>query len=344
MCLMGADFYRMTPNTAPYDQCPLLYYNLLDLLKEHNANAIRLHCGAEGILNDSRLKGWFVEAIEQCKQKGITGILSSHDVIAEYWQNRWSYKAKVILNEDGAGDDWIQKFSQVISELQPQGIELMNEPPDANLAGNSNLTFEAYRNWCIKAVTAYRMVKPDLTIFVDGCPFWNLNAWADNPLPFNNIYYAFHLHYGVLGLQSPPPEHWAGYKWENAYYTGDLAQAKSFLEDYLLHDQGMKALSDKGLRMQFIESGTSMEQPHWDAWLQDMYTITGKYDAGFLQFSLGANPPDVNGILEGDWETLNLMGFVWKENMPKVDFRFLFYLLGILLLGFCVFVMFGRKS
>jgi len=306
----------MSPSIPPYDQCPLLYYNLLDLLKQYNGNAIRMQCGAEGILNDPTLKSWFAEAIIQCKEKGITGILSSHDVIAEYWTDRWSYKAQVILNEDGAGDDWIQKWSQVIADLQPQAIEIMNEPPDANLSGTPNLTFEAWRNFCIKAINAYRAVKPDITILVDGCPFWEPGTWASNPLPFSNIYYVFHLHYGVNGLQPPPPEDWLAYKWINAYYTGNLTQAKIFLEDYLLNSEGMAALLDKGLPIVFGECGTSMAQPNWDAWLTDMYAIVAKYNVGWLQFSFGANPPDVNGILESDWNTLNPMGFLWQQIMP----------------------------
>jgi len=313
---MGVDFFRMTPSIPPYDQCPLLYYNLLDLLKQYNANAIRLHCGAEGILNNQTLKSWFAEAIGQCKQKGILGILSSHEVISQYWQTRWSYKAQVILNENGAGDDWIQKFTQVIADLQPQAIEIMNEPPDADLSGNPNLTFEAWRNFCIKAINAYRAEKPDVIIFVDGCPFWDLNAWAEAPLPFNNIYYAFHHHYGATGLTQPPPETWPEFKWINAYFTGNLTQARIFLEDYILNNEGVRALSEKGLPMVFIESGTSMEQPNWDAWLRDMYSIMAKYNAGFLLFSLAANPPDTNGILEDNWKTLNPMGLIWKENMP----------------------------
>lgn len=344
MRLMGVDFYRFIPNIPPWGECPLLYYNLMDLLKQHNANAIRIHASKEPILfglpeyglPTETIQSWCKTAITQGEQKGIKVILSGHPSNNEDWAN----KASIILNENGLGDEWISEWTEIIKILQPQGIEIMNEPPDAGLSGNPNLTFVAYRQFCIEAINAYRAVKPNLIIFVDGCPFWNPGMWASDPLPFSNVYYTFHLHYGVLGLQEAP----TGLEdWWNAYLTGDLAQAKIFLEDYLLNGQGMKALLDKGLPIQFIESGTSLEQPNWDAWLRDMYVITAKYNAGFQQFSLGANPPDINGILEADWETLNPMGLIWAENMPKPSL-FGWILVPIIIGGIFVGYLLSKKK
>jgi len=312
--LMGVDYHRTYPHIEPWDQSPLIYHNIIQKLKNWNANAIRIHFGARQYLEGGLYRDAIKTAQAQARSLGVKLIISGHSDQLNYWVDDWAHKASVILNEGGLGDQWINDYVQVIQDLQPDGIEIMNEPPDAELSGNPNLTFEAWRNFCIRAATAYRNVKPDLLLFIDGCPFWDLNAWATAPLPFSNVYYAFHEHYGAGGYEPSPPPDWDNFAWWNAYWTGDLAQAKILLEDRFLRG-GLRALSDKGMRVQFTESGTSMEQPNWDAWLRDMYAIAAKYNANFLQHSMGGNPPDLSGILNDDWTTLNAMGLIWAENM-----------------------------
>lgn len=312
--LIGVDFFRIVPDAAPYDQSPLQYYNLLDLIKNTGKiNTIRIHVSVDGQWSyfDTaypNAKIWTQQAFQEARAKGIKTILAAFAPA-----NSATYMADVILNVNGKGDEWITRFSQAIQECQPDAIEIMNEPPGK--WENPNLTFQAYRDFVVRASTAYRAVKPDISLQVMGSPYYNLNdidgtgSWATKPLTeFSDVTYDVHLYYDRDSISVGAP-------FTAAYQSGNLAQAKTLLYNYILNTVGLQSLLSKGLPVIFGEFGVEPSYPNWEAFLLDMYSFIDQYDMGSIQHALSAEPHQY-ALLTSDWAHLSEMGLFWKQYAP----------------------------
>jgi len=317
--LFGVDFYRLVPAVAPYDQSPLFYYNLLDFIQNTGkVNSIRIHVGANvqwGYFDPEypMTKVWLQQACSEARAKGIKTLLSCFS--NEGASDDAAHMADVILNVDGQGDRWIANFAQIVSECQPDAVDVMNEPPSRGDSGNPNLTFQAYRDFVVKCCTAFRAAKPDVSLYVEGLPSWKLGidtdgtgSWATKPLTeFNDVTYEVHLYYDVGTINTP---------FAQAYQAGNLTQAKTLLYDAILNDIGLQSLMSKGLPITWGEVGVESIYPHWDAFLKDMYSFAKQYNQGFIQHSLAPTPPEPRGILTSDWKQLNDVGLLWKQEAP----------------------------
>jgi hypothetical protein len=228
----------------------------------------------------------------------------------------WSqFKADVIMNKDGIGDQWINGWGQVIRDLQPYAADVMNEP-----MGVSGTTYEptttygqfveAYRQFCVRAIDAWRLIKPDLVCVINGCPFWDLKPLAANPIPRANLIYAVHYYYANDGTLGQEPSNI-----DLAYWEGRLAEAKTLLESFLLNDEGVEACGNAGLDLLMEETGTCLEASNAFAFMQDMYDFCKSNNLGAIHHALVPYPKSKAGLLSEDWTTLNSLGELWSQNM-----------------------------
>jgi hypothetical protein len=308
--LYGVDFWRSWGSDPE-----LTKYDIIGLLAGYGANVIRIHLYAQRYLdslagNGDQHAAAVRAACARGKQLGVKVILSSH---ALTYDNSFQTQGNIIASP-ALQDQWITAFSQVIRDCNPDGIEIMNEPPDASLSGVAGSTFAAFRAFCVRAIEAYKAINPDLIFFIDGCPFYKPGVWATNPLPYDNLSYVVHYHY--MGVD--PPASWVeDYAVIHPYVIGDLATAKAALENFILNVEGVQSLINLGLSVTFTECGAVLTAPNAIAEITDLHNIALKIGAGFMQHAFHAyTTSDSMGMLNSDWKTLNALGQAWREINP----------------------------
>jgi len=227
----------------------------------------------------------------------------------EGWDNA---KMEVVLNVSGLQDKWIADVGAIIQALQPDIVTPMGEPPYyiADTVYNGTITqdqyVQTYRQFCIRAINAWRAIKPDLIGMVYSVPWWYLQVLAANPIPLPNIIYPMELWYSYDGTY--PSE-----AWSQAYWKGS-ANAKSLLLDKL-GGLGIDEAISAGLTVIWEEVGANLAAPNALAFMQDIYDYSKSMNVGVLQGEFRGNPPYDAGILNSNWLTLNQMGLVWARNM-----------------------------
>lgn len=252
------------------------------------------------------------KAFAWSKARGIKiKILATWALGYGYSTLTWAKKAEIILSED-LTNQWIAQWSRILSELYTLygdtlfAIEPLDECPDAALSGNPNLTFDAWYDFSVKCIGAYRAIVPNLVIYQTGIPFWDINSLANNPIPEPNIIYELHIYY--FGTR---------YVWEIDYYEGRLTDAKLNLEQEILN-RGMRTLLEKGLVTNCYVGG-DIRWVNAEIYLQDHYDILKKYGINAIQHNIAPWIPSRGyypmGVLNEDSETLNSMGEVWFRNM-----------------------------
>jgi hypothetical protein len=324
--LMGVD----SPEWINFDE------EQADILKNNNANAIRLHIYSNYWINDipawtepdnplMKFQAKHGRIAEWLRQRGIRLIISGDGFEWNPPEGWVQMKADVIMNADGKGDRWIADYGDVIAKLQPYGIGVMNEPEAVDgttYAGTMTQEqfFEAYRQFVIRAVNAWRAIKPDLVAVVSGCPFWDLKSLAANPIPLPNVIYGYHQHYCI---DNTSPESYSG---GVEYWNGQLAEGKAILYDYLLNTIGFQACLNAGMELCMIEVGAGNEANNAEVWIQDIYDFCKARNIGVLQHQFRPYPREFGGLLQegtleqpsGIWwkpVTLNSMGELWSRNM-----------------------------
>jgi hypothetical protein len=230
----------------------------------------------------------------------------------EGWNNA---KAKVILNIDGLQDKWIKDVGDIIQTLQPDIVDVMGEPPDdiANTVYAGTMTQEefyaTYRQFVVRAIEAWRTIKPDLACVVYSMPFWYLQPMTATPIPKPNIIYPVDFYYSYEGNYPPDYEAWA-----QKYWNGDLAGGKAGLLSYFL-SHGVDGAAAAGLEVIFAETGANLGNPNALIFMQDLYDYAKSKGIGVLHECFRAYPSYGTGILNSDWTTLNQMGEVWTRNI-----------------------------
>lgn len=314
---------------------------LADLLKSWGANATRwgIHTctwkdnpvawtGTKG-----RVQEEFKVIFQWLKDRGIRPIVIAMGNCQEDVVGYPQMKADVIMNHEGRGDEWITDYGDVIAKLQPWGITVMGEPhwvQDTNYKDTMTQEqfFEAYRQFVIRALNAWRQIKPDLVGIVTSCPFWDLKPMAANPIPLPNIIYKFGVHYCYEDVL-PIPE-WitpATLAYWNATTPQELEAAKALQYEEFLQERGVQAMLDAGLRVDFQETGAGNKANNAEVWMQDVYDFCKARNMGVLHHNFRPYPRYPQGILQegteeapsGIWRlplTLNSMGELWRRNMP----------------------------
>jgi hypothetical protein len=309
--LMGVDhFWWGEINTA-----------LVDLVKNSGGNAWREHMIiTEWEDNPSWWKDPSVtfrsrmrELMQWTSARGIKVIIAT--IGWDSWGGNQQQQADTIMNESGMADQWIAAWGEIIADLKPYAIDVMNEPmwvygTTYEATTTQEQFFEVYRSFVTKAIRAWRTIKPDLVCVVHSCPFWDLKPIAANPIPEPNIVYPIHYYYAYDGTLGPTPIASAF-----AYWDGRLAEAKILLEEYMLNDAGLKAAQDAGLQVLMEEVGTCLAAPNAFVFMQDMYDLCKAHNIGVTHHTLNPYPKCAAGLLNEDWLTLNDLGEIWYRNM-----------------------------
>ena len=291
--LMGVD----SPEWINFDEAQA------DILKNNHANAIRWGIYADWWTDniwawpypgdpDMRYQAKHLRIAEWLRQRDVRLILCGCGFDWNPLEGWVQMKNDVIMNADGKGDQWIAEFGDAISKLQPYGINVMNEPETVvGTSYESTMTqeelFESYRQFVIRAMNAWRAIKPDLVGVVSGCPFWDLKPLAVNPIPLPNIVYGYHRHYFYEGHPLPEWEHPIA---DMAYWNGQLAEGKALLYDEFLNERGFQAVLDAGLDLCIIEIGVGNEANNAKVWMQDVYDFCKARGIGVLHHGWGPYP------------------------------------------------------
>jgi hypothetical protein len=290
---------------------------VFDLIKNAKANCIRQQMITDNPYRDNILF-YQLNLMPKAKARGLKVLMCTLGTTT--WELTPDESVEIILNMNGAGDAWISKWANFISALQPDAAEIMNEPRairESSYAGSMSDTdfFEAYRQFVMRCIDAWRAIKPDLMIEVSSCPFWDVTPIFNKPIPRSNIFYGIHFYYA----DSLPPSDWPEYKWIEPYWNGRFAEAKIELENYMLNDPevGFARFLNAGLPVFMEETGASLASPNALIFMQDFYDLCKKYNLGVIQHSFAPYPRDPHGLLIEDWSALNEMGLVWQKNMAE---------------------------
>jgi len=308
--LMGVDkqswFWDDNIGFIPMDR-------LVDMVANAGGNIWRQHMISAQYPN-SMAK--FIDLKNKLDQRGIKLLIATMGVNSWEFGYNWQEQADIIMNADGKGDKWIRDWGNIIAVLQPYAIDVMNEPRGIKgTTYESKMTeaqfFEAYRQFCIKAIRAWREIKPDLVVVVANCPFykpWTETGFDANPINEPNIIYSVHYYYAYDNNYPPSylPE-------QRAYWDGNLAEAKKLLAKRIDYDT--LAMRNKGLVIIYEEVGTNVANPNAAVFMQDFYDLCKERNIGVIHHCLAAYPRSPAGLLNSDWATLNAIGEVWARNM-----------------------------
>jgi hypothetical protein len=251
----------------------------------------------------------------------------------------------IINNVGTAQSDWITGWGEIIQQMNPYAIMVMNEPMNGCEGGAqpaSQSEFADYRAFVTNAITAWRAIDPNIVIMVQNDPFydpWDSTSYgfAAQPLPFSNIIYENHIYYAYTGTAPPSPAQWpsqtlyplaydddaAEYAYWTAQTQAELANAKQLLTTYI--DAASAPLIAKGQQVIWGEMGANLNAPNAEQYVQDFYSIAKSKGIGVLYWDLvpfapycqGCSPPDTEstGLLTSDWSSLNQMGQAWAQSM-----------------------------
>lgn len=227
------------------------------------------------------------------------------------------HKAEAIYNVGGFGDYWISTYTAAIRDLQPDWVEVMNEPPDkyyTTYQGSKTYQqfYEDYRSFIIKSIDAFAAVKPDLKFMVESAPcpdnsYLFVSPRVDELRPAATIMYEAHLYYAY---ESSPHKNF-----ELSYWSGNLATAKIQLYDYLLTGPlHVQTALNLGLDIYIGEAGVNMDSPNWNVYMDDMFEFCETYNLGLMwhQWRYEVIDPSM-GMLNNDWKTLNGVGQHWAS-------------------------------
>lgn len=206
-----------------------------------------------------------------------------------------------IMTDPAQTQAWIDAWKPTIQGMQPYAIDIINEPQDVSPS--------VYRAFVLKCIDAWVQVKPDLVFVVEGCPFWDLTDLAANPIPRQNVVYAYHRYYAFGGAL----DQWST-QWEKDYWNGNLGAAKTGMLNQLANN-GIQTLLSQGLTVLMEEAGSVQTNPNAFVAMQDMYDYCKNNNVGILPHALVPSNLYGLGLLNNDDKTLNPMGLLWQQNM-----------------------------
>lgn len=304
--LMGVDFL------AWFD-VPLT--PLTDIVKNAGGNAWR-----QNMISDCYTDQYWFSTMKNLKndldQRGIKLIIATMGVDSWLFDFNWQEQADIIVNVNGSGDKWINDWGNIIKALNPYAIDVMNEP--MGIEGTTyapTMTqqqfFDVYRQFVIRAIEAWRQIKPDLVCIVANCPFykpWEETGFDVNPINESNIIYSYHYYYSYDGNYPPSylPE-------QIDYWEGRLSEGKKLLGERI--DSDTLPMRNKGFTVLVEETGSNVANPNALVFMQDWFDLCKERNLGVIQHALAPYPREIAGMLNEDWTTLNALGKVWARNM-----------------------------
>jgi len=294
----------------------------INYLSTHNVKAMRMAMYINEWNSDlvhwqtgDHIQQKYAQISAWCHAKGMKLIISAFGTEWDPPEGWEPMKQAAIDNVNGAGDTWINTYADIIRVINPDAICVMNEPP-------SDCPYAHYKDFCIKAITAWRAISPNITIVAHSIPFWDFRAVTSDPLPFNNIKYALHYYYDY---DNTDPRTWSYVDQPQIdYWDGNLAEAKVGLFDYLDRLIGVQGAIDAGLQIWVQEAGTNYLNPNYLQFYKDFidYTVARNLEMGMLHvYRIRSETP--NGILETvNPDKFNDLGNVIEVAPPGQPLKF----------------------
>jgi hypothetical protein len=266
------------------------------------------------------------EIRQWCRERGIAFILGcegTHWAPSEGWNQM---RANAIFNINGSGDYWLNTFADMVTDLQPDVVHVMDEPDSQGTPYSLTQFFNAYKQFCVQAIQRYRAIIPNLPIVVDGCPFYNMHAIAASPIQELNITYKYDYYYspdGIMPDLTSEPWRTDEYAYWTATNQDQLANAKALLYNQWLNTCGLQDCLNNGLKVIFCGVGTDPTNPNALVFMQDLYDFCAQRNIGVVALQMMPYPTYTAGMLDGsNWTIgenyptiLNALGELWAMNM-----------------------------
>jgi hypothetical protein len=225
----------------------------------------------------------------------------------DHSQNGW--KVQVVNNVNGLGDRWINEYANIVALLQPDLINIFSEPATDLVNGASSTFMQKYIDFCCRAIDAWRTIKPDLTVAVMGLPFWDLKPLINaGGIPRSNVLYALHYYYQYEG--NYPPDYQPEMQ---AYWNGDLANAKTLLYEQFLEREGIQSALDHNFKVWFEALGCNINNPNALVFCKDAVDFCNQYKIGYG--TSGSHPYNGWSWMFNSDGTLNACGRILLERM-----------------------------
>jgi len=292
----------------------------IDLLKQSGATAIRIMLDKNAWYNRDvgnilgiTFPDYIKQLVEWCKPEIKVLLDLTRDTSNPSWITSPGWTAELeIITSSPLRTEWINWGKEVISYCKPDAIGIMNEP-----GGDGETTsFDYYYdNFVIPSINAYRSIDPNISIFVMGMPFYDLNGYVDRPINDDKVFYQYHFYYDY------PPNPKASQLQKNlcnAYGEGRLSEARNYLNQFF----DWKFTGLPKLRIHIAECGPKMTKgqtvpsiPNWDAFLIDTYDYAKQHLNGLFQY----------GFTKGkylmlypstSYSTFTPYGQLWAQNCP----------------------------
>jgi hypothetical protein len=295
-----------------YDRAsnPVNIRALVNLVANSGAN-----CWREAMYVDSSVSGYYINLKAYCDQAGLKFIIQT--VSASVGAMTYQEETNIIQNVNGAQVNWINAWGNIIRQLHPYAIMVMNEPTNNGAFSKASSTqFNYYRQFCNNSINAWRSIQPDIIVIVQNDPFNDLfdstsYGFAANPLPFSDVIYSRHIYYSYDGTYPPSylPEQQTYW---NAKTATDFSQAKQRLTAFITAET-CQTLVNKGQKVMFDEWGSNVNSPNAQNFTRDFMNICEQKSIGQIYYDIVPSSYESTGLLNEDYLTFNSMGQVWNS-------------------------------
>lgn len=219
-----------------------------------------------------------------------------HCLQAYFWEN--APFLDVMLNNAGAQDTFISNMSQTIAGLQPDIVQLMNEPIGEQEWGTTAYMNE-YITFCNRSMATYATIprplkSQPLTFTVNSVPFWDMKTIANQNFIVPSgctLVFAFHYYFDWNGMGYPDiqnaPLDLAYWNNKNDWAddsgapltASERSTAKELMKTTILNSTGMQQFAGKPVFWE--ESGGNLSNPNISAWIEDSYEWAVQMGWGF---------------------------------------------------------------
>jgi hypothetical protein len=294
-----------------FDQYTAFGNEQLAFIKAQGANTVQTHLyldrwNSNANLNGTPYKTFYANFATWAHNNGLKYILCCDGISGAI--NDSKYNA---VYNSVAKTTWLNTYADMVSTLQPDGVNLMNEP-------FQTINVVDLKDWYADAIDTYLVEKGDLSFIVAGVPFWDPSGLLTTPrldvtYSGNTFYYGTHLYYCLDGEQMEPEV----YDWADDYWYGNLAAAKTELNTWIL-TRGVQACLNAGVNVIFDEFGCSNLANNYLSFEADVFDLADAYNIGVLWVGwwTAGSGFSSTGVLSNWTPTLNANGNLWASNMP----------------------------
>lgn len=324
----GIISYPSTNNTSKFMGVDQFSWDMMDVaniaaLSGHGATAFR-ETAYMSQWSDSAFRSKMIQINQWAQQHSLKFILGA---VGTQWNppEGWSQmKADTMYNPTKRAN-WINTYADMIRQIQPYGVNPMNEPPvvaDTSYAPSKTQDQFVldYKDFVLECIDTWRTIKPDLVFLVEGSPFYDISSVLGSPRidvsrPEVSVFYSLHYHYSY---DNSNPHNLSYYDTAQvAYWDGNLTIARTALYNNFLYNDGVQAGIGTDVRMVFEEVGGNIKNPNVLVYEQDVFDFAKTHNIGVLWHSWGPSGTYGIGLLSNWTPTLNAMGEVWAQNMMK---------------------------